>query len=67
MPLGHKITTIIHHIKLLIYIRKEVPSRSIAKKLVVEGHSLPYYHSSIKICYEGRLDEHGNPCDTRTP
>lgn len=67
MPLGHKITSIIHHIKLLINIRKDDTITQHRKQLEIEAHCRPYNHSSIGICYEGRLDEHGKPCDTRTP
>ena len=35
--------------------------------LEVGAHARPYNRCSIGICYEGGLDEHGNPCDTRTP
>ncbi|GAD06571.1 N-acetylmuramoyl-L-alanine amidase [Porphyromonas crevioricanis] len=31
------------------------------------AHVLGYNHCSIGICYEGGLDEHGKPADTRTP
>jgi len=35
--------------------------------LEVGAHARPYNRCSIGICYEGGLDEHGKPCDTRTP
>ena len=31
------------------------------------AHARRYNTRSIGICYEGGLDEHGNPADTRTP
>lgn len=34
--------------------------------LEVGAHARPYNRCSIGICYEGGLDEHGLPCDTRT-
>ena len=34
---------------------------------MVGAHARRYNAHSIGICYEGGLDEHGKPCDTRTP
>ena len=31
------------------------------------AHARRYNTRSIGVCYEGGLDEHGNPADTRTP
>ena len=34
---------------------------------LVGAHARHYNQHSIGICYEGGLDAHGNPADTRTP
>lgn len=49
------------------YIRKNgniSPMRSIEK---IGAHAKRYNKTSIGICYEGGLDDNGNPKDTRTP
>ena len=49
------------------YIRKDGTMTQHRKLLEVGAHARPYNRCSIGICYEGGLDEHGKPCDTRTP
>ena len=49
------------------YIRKDGTMSQHRKLLEVGAHARPYNRCSIGICYEGGLDEHGKPCDTRTP
>lgn len=48
------------------YIRKDGTITQHRKLLEVGAHCRPYNRCSIGICYEGGLDEHGKPCDTRT-
>ena len=48
------------------YIRKDGTMTQHRKLLEVGAHCRPYNRCSIGICYEGGLDEHGKPCDTRT-
>lgn len=48
------------------YIRKDGTATQHRKLLEVGAHCRPYNRCSIGICYEGGLDEHGKPCDTRT-
>ena len=52
-----------HH----FYIRKDGTMTQHRFLLEVGAHARPYNRCSIGICYEGGLDEHGKPCDTRTP
>ena len=49
------------------YIRKSGIVTQHRHLLEVGAHCLPYNRCSIGICYEGGLDTHGHPCDTRTP
>ena len=49
------------------YIRKDGTITQHRKLLEVGAHCRPYNRCSIGICYEGGQDEHGKPCDTRTP
>ena len=49
------------------YIRKDGAMTQHRFLLEVGAHARPYNRCSIGICYEGGLDEHGKPCDTRTP
>lgn len=49
------------------YIRKDGTMTQHRFLLEVGAHARPYNRCSIGICYEGGLDEHGKPCDTRTP
>lgn len=49
------------------YIRRSgavLNTRPIAR---IGAHTKGYNNHSIGICYEGGLDAHGNPADTRTP
>lgn len=49
------------------YIRRDGTMTQHRKLLEVGAHARPYNRCSIGICYEGGLDEQGNPADTRTP
>lgn len=49
------------------YIRKDGTMTQHRFLLEVGAHARPYNRCSIGICYEGGLDEHGKPCDTRMP
>lgn len=48
------------------YIRRDGTMTQHRRLLEVGAHARPYNRCSIGICYEGGLDEHGKPCDTRT-
>ena len=48
------------------YVRRDGTMTQHRKLLEVGAHCRPYNRCSIGICYEGGLDEHGKPCDTRT-
>lgn len=48
------------------YIRKDGTMTQHRFLLEVGAHARPYNRCSIGICYEGGLDENGNPHDTRT-
>ena len=48
------------------YIRKDGTMTQHRMLLEVGAHARPYNKSSIGICYEGGLDEHGKPCNTMT-
>ena len=48
------------------YIRKDGTITQHRKLLEVGAHTRPYNRCSIGICYEGRLDEKGKPCNTMT-
>ena len=49
------------------YIRRNGEVTQHRRLLEVGAHCRPYNRCSIGICYEGGLDEQGNPYDTRTP
>ena len=49
------------------YIRKNGVVTQHRKLLEVGAHARGFNRCSIGICYEGGLDEYGNPADTRTP
>ena len=49
------------------YIRKNGAVTQHRKLLEVGAHARGFNRCSIGICYEGGLDEYGNPADTRTP
>ena len=49
------------------YCRKDGSLTQFRKLLEVGAHARPYNRCSIGICYEGGLNEHAQPCDTRTP
>ncbi len=49
------------------YVRKDGFVTQHRRLWEVGAHCRPYNRCSIGICYEGGLDEHGNPKDTRTP
>ena len=49
------------------YIRKNGVVAQHRKLLEVGAHARGFNRCSIGICYEGGLDEYGNPADTRTP
>lgn len=49
------------------YIRKNGAVTQHRKLLEVGAHARGFNRCSIGICYEGGLDESGNPTDTRTP
>ena len=48
------------------YIRKDGTMTQHRMLLEVGAHARPYNRCSIGICYEGGLDERGNPCNTLT-
>ena len=48
------------------YIRKDGSVTQHRRLNEVGAHCRPFNRCSIGICYEGGLDEHGLPCDTRT-
>ena len=48
------------------YIRKDGTLTQHRFLLEVGAHARPYNRCSIGICYEGGLDEQGNPCNTLT-
>ena len=48
------------------YIRKDGTMTQHRMLLEVGAHARPYNRCSIGICYEGGLDEEGNPCNTMT-
>lgn len=48
------------------YVRKDGTYKQFRKVTEVGAHCRPYNRCSIGICYEGGLDEHGQPADTRT-
>ena len=49
------------------YIRKNGEVTQHRHLLEVGAHCKPYNRCSIGICYEGGLDDHNRPADTRTP
>lgn len=49
------------------YIRKDGTMTQHRFLLEVGAHARPFNRCSIGICYEGRLNEQAQPCDTRTP
>ena len=49
------------------YIRKNGDIKSLRPVEQPGAHAKGYNANSIGICYEGGLDEHGRPSDTRTP
>ena len=49
------------------YIRKNGDIKSLRPVELPGAHAKGYNANSIGICYEGGLDEHGCPSDTRTP
>lgn len=49
------------------YIRKDGTMTQHRFLLEVGAHARPFNRCSIGICYEGGLNEHAQPCDTRTP
>lgn len=49
------------------YIRKDGSMTQHRFLLEVGAHARPFNRCSIGICYEGGLNEHALPCDTRTP
>lgn len=49
------------------YIRRDGTMTQHRHLLEVGAHCRPFNRCSIGICYEGGLDEQGNPADTRTP
>ncbi len=48
------------------YVRKDGTSSQHRMLLEVGAHCVPYNKCSIGICYEGGLDEQGEPCNTLT-
>ncbi|HBE54503.1 MAG TPA: hypothetical protein DDW22_00025, partial [Prevotellaceae bacterium] len=48
------------------YVRRDGTLTQHRLLLEVGAHARPYNHCSIGICYEGGLDGHGKPRDTRT-
>ena len=48
------------------YVRRDGTLTQHRMLLEVGAHARPYNRCSIGICYEGGLDEHGHPADTRT-
>ena len=49
------------------YITRDGQLHLTRSETVTGAHAKGYNTHSIGICYEGGLDEHGNPADTRTP
>ena len=49
------------------YIRRSGTVTQHRRLLEVGAHCKPYNRCSIGICYEGGLDDHNRPADTRTP
>lgn len=49
------------------YVHKDGSITQFRKLLEVGSHARPYNRCSIGICYEGGLDDHNRPADTRTP
>lgn len=49
------------------YIRKNGAIKSLRPIEFPGAHARGHNAHSIGICYEGGIDEHGRPCDTRTP
>lgn len=58
-----KFRTIGYH----FYIRRSGQVSQHRRLLEVGAHCIPYNRCSIGVCYEGGLDSHGRPADTRTP
>ena len=50
-----------------VYIRKNGDIKSTRPLERIGAHSRGFNRESIGICYEGGLDAHGCPADTRTP
>lgn len=48
------------------YVRRNGVVTQHRRLLEVGAHCRPFNRCSIGICYEGGLDEHGHPADTRT-
>ena len=49
------------------YIRRDGTLTQHRRLLEVGAHCRPFNRCSIGVCYEGGLDAHGLPADTRTP
>lgn len=49
------------------YIQRDGQQFQTRHENLVGAHARGYNSHSIGVCYEGGLDEHGRPADTRTP
>ena len=49
------------------YITRDGQTFQTRHEQLVGAHAVGYNQHSLGVCYEGGLDEHGRPADTRTP